>query len=190
MCIRDRLQAVSLHSPAELIVAAFASSTTAHDWDWLKWVPHTSSPQSPISAGHLASTAPACSALLSQLEDLIASAGELAGSCEDRHPSHPCVLVLVENDAPVERSRLVQLAETGWRQGICVVWLAPSTALLPAACRVFIEVEGSECGAGYVKEGRLITPVTVDAVSLEQTLAAARSLAPVEDSGARVDDDS
>ena len=34
------LQAVSLHSPAELIVAAFASTTTARDWDWLKWVPH------------------------------------------------------------------------------------------------------------------------------------------------------
>ncbi len=181
------LQAVSLHSPAELVITAFASSTSAPDWDWLKWVPHTMSPHSLISVTHLASTAPACSALLSELEDLVASVGEPG---MDQAPTHPRVLVLVENDAPVERSRLVQLAETGWRQGICVVWLAPSTALLPAACRVFIEVEGSECGAGYVKEGRLITPVTVDAVSLEQTLAAARSLAPVEDSGARVDDDS
>ena len=73
------LQAVSLHSPAELIVTAFASTTTAHDWDWLKWVPHTASAHSPISAGHLASTAPACSALLSELEDLVASAGEPDG---------------------------------------------------------------------------------------------------------------
>jgi S-DNA-T family DNA segregation ATPase FtsK/SpoIIIE len=106
------------------------------------------------------------------------------------------VLVLVENDAPVERSRLVQLAEQGWQQGIFVVWLAPSTILLPAACRVFIDVEGSVVGVdrvgcvGYVKDGQLVTPVTVDTIGLEQTLAAARSLAPVEDSGARVDDDS
>ncbi|MHB1472510.1 MAG: FtsK/SpoIIIE domain-containing protein [Dermatophilaceae bacterium] len=181
------LQAVSLHSPAELIVAAFASPTSAPDWDWLKWVPHTTSPHSLIAATHLTSTATACAELLSELEDLVASAGEPK---QDQDPTRPRVLVLVENDAPVERSRLVQLAERGWHQGICVVWLAPSTILLPAACRVFIEVKGSEGGAGYVKEGKLVTPVTVDTISLDQTLAAARALAPLEDSGTPVDDDS
>ena len=153
-------------------------------------MPHTSSPHSPISATHLASTAPACSALLSELEDLVALAGE---PDQDQARPRPRVLVLVENDAPVERSRLVQLAERGWHQGICVVWLAPTTTLLPAACRVFLEVTGREGrvgNVGYVSEGKLITPVAVDAISLEQTLAAARSLAPVEDSGTPVDDDS
>ena len=184
------LQAVSLHSPAELIVIAFASTTSARDWDWLKWVPHTASAHSPISACHLASTAPACSALLSELEDLVSSAGEPNEPKGDKDESHPHVLVLVENDAPAERGRLVQLAEKGWHQGICVLWLAPTTPLLPAACRVFLEVEGSEGCAGYVKEGKLVTPVVVDTLSLGQTLAAARSLSPVEDSGAPVDDDS
>ena len=182
------LQAVSLHSPAELVVTAFASTTTAHDWDWLKWVPHVTSPQSPISAGHLASTGPACSSLLSQLEGLISAAGELDGPGEDRRRSLPCVLVLVEDDAPAERSRLVQLAERGWYMGVCVLWIAPSTPALPAACRVFLEVEGTGGNAGYVKEGKLVTAVAVEAVSLEQTLVAARLLAPVEDSGALVDD--
>jgi DNA segregation ATPase FtsK/SpoIIIE, S-DNA-T family len=179
------LQAVSLHSPAELIVTAFASTTTARDWDWLKWLPHTASAHSPISVTHLASTAPACSALLSELEDLIAPTGE-----DSQDQVHPRVLVLVESDAPAERARLVQIAEKGWHRGICVVWLAPTTALLPAACRVFLEVQGSEGEVGYVQQGTLVTPVVVDTVGLEQTLAAARSLAPVEDSGAPVDDDS
>ena len=186
-------QAVSLHSPAELIVAAFASTTSARDWDWLKWVPHTTSVHSPISAGHLASTAPTCSALLSELEALIAPAGEPKEPkepTEAQGASRPRALVLVENDAPAERGRLVQLAEKGWHQGICVLWLAPATALLPAACRVFLEVKGSEGGVGYVKAGKLVTPVVVDTLGLEQTLSAARSLAPVEDSGAPVDDDS
>jgi len=179
------LQAVSLHSPAELIVTAFASTTTARDWDWLKWVPHTASAHSPISAGHLASSAPACSALLSQLEDLVASAGEPGA---DRVRSDPCVLVLVENDAPAERSRLVQLAEKGWPKGVAVMWLAPTTTSLPAACRVFLEVAGSKGCAGYVKDGEMLTSVLVETVSLESTLATARHLAPVEDSGAPVDD--
>jgi DNA segregation ATPase FtsK/SpoIIIE, S-DNA-T family len=183
------LQAVCLHSPAELIVTAFGSTTSARDWDWLKWLPHTASAQSPVSAGHLASTAPACSALLSQLEDLVSSAGEPNDSGADRGSlRRPCVLVLVEDDAPAERGRLVQLAETGWRSGICVVWVAPATPSLPAACRVFLDVGGGQAEAGYVKEGKLVTSVVVDTVSLEQTLATARLLAPVEDSGALVDD--
>ncbi|MBE3074399.1 MAG: cell division protein FtsK, partial [Actinobacteria bacterium] len=184
------LQAVSLHSPAELIVAAFASASSAPDWDWLKWVPHTTSPHSPISATHLTSTALACSELLSELEDLVALAGE---PDQDQARPRPRVLVLVENDAPMERSRLVQLAERGWHQGICVVWLAPAMILLPAACRVFIEVTGNhgdDGHVGYVNEGKLVTPVAVDTISLEQTLAAARCLAPLEDSGTPVDDDS
>jgi len=51
-------------------------------------------------------------------------------------------------------------------------------------------VEGGAGDVGYVREGKLVTPVTVDTIDLGQTLTAARSLAPVEDSGARVDDDS
>ena len=179
------LQSVSLHSPAELIVTAFASTTTARDWDWLKWVPHTASVHSPLSATHLTSTAPACSALLSELEDLIAPGGQ-----DTPDQLYPRVLVLVENDAPAERARLVQLAEKGWHRGICVVWLASTTPQLPAACRVFLEVQGSEGDVGYVKNGTLVTPVVVDTAGLEQTLAAARSLAPVEDSGVPVEDDS
>jgi len=195
------LQAVSLHSPAELIVAAFSSTSSARDWDWLKWVPHTASVHSPISAGHLASTAPACSGLLSDLEGLIGSAGEPNAPTGDQDHCHPRVFVLIENDAPAERGRLVQLAEKGWHQGICVLWLAPTTPQLPSACRVFVEVEPRAATGdirsethrgrvGYVGEGKLVTPIAVDRISLDETLAAARSLSPVEDSGAPLDDDS
>jgi S-DNA-T family DNA segregation ATPase FtsK/SpoIIIE len=191
------LQAVSLHSPAELVVTAFASTSTARDWDWLKWVPHTGSAQSPISVCHLASTGPACSALLSQLEDLVAAGAEPKGSVEDPVTPRPCVLVLVENDAPAERSRLVRLAEQGWHQGIVLLWLGPTTSALPAACRVFLEVEGipetgpgsgSRGGVGYVRDGTLLTSVALDVVSAETALATARLLAPLEDSGAPIDE--
>ncbi|MEP7036601.1 MAG: FtsK/SpoIIIE domain-containing protein, partial [Actinomycetota bacterium] len=190
------LQAVALHSPAELVVTAFASTTSAHDWDWLKWVPHTASTQSPISAGHLSSTAPACAALLSEIENLITRAVDPADPNESQIGSGPRVLVLVENDAPAERGRLVQLAEKGWRKGVCVLWVAPTTTQLPAACRVFLEVEGSSTTAssigrvGNVNGGTLVTPIVVDTLSLRDTLAAARSMSPVEDSGAPLDDNS
>ncbi|MEP7017250.1 MAG: FtsK/SpoIIIE domain-containing protein, partial [Actinomycetota bacterium] len=115
---------------------------------------------------------------------------------------------------PAERGRLVQLAEKGWHKGVCVIWLAPTTPQLPAACRVFLDIGDSsvtgiseamgsveapksveatrrvEGRVGYVKEGKLVTPIVVDSLTLEETLLVARSLAPLEDSGAPLDDES
>jgi S-DNA-T family DNA segregation ATPase FtsK/SpoIIIE len=178
------LQVVALHSPAEVVVAAFASQGSARDWDWLKWVPHTASPHSPLAARHTASTGPACAALLNELEDL-------PDPDDDGGLGHPHVVVLVENDAPCDRARLVQLAEHGWRRGVVVLWLAPSTDLLPAPCRTYVRLEaGAEAAAGYVHVAREVTPVTVEVVDAGAAVLAARQLSPVVDSGAPVDDDS
>ena len=119
------VQAVALHSPAEVAVCAFASSSTSRDWDFLKWLPHTSSPHSPVDAGHLAQTAPGCSALADALEDLVAgkAGGRVPGQADapaaagSGGPERPTVLVLVESDAPIDRSRLVSIAERGHRKG-------------------------------------------------------------------------
>ncbi len=46
-------QVTSLHSPAEVVLTAFCGTSTAADWDWLKWLPHTSSPHSPLTGPHL-----------------------------------------------------------------------------------------------------------------------------------------
>jgi S-DNA-T family DNA segregation ATPase FtsK/SpoIIIE len=180
---------VALHSPAEVIVAAFASTSTARDWDWLKWLPHTASAHSPIASRHTASSGPACAGLLNELEDLASSGGP--GS-EDRDArTRPHIVVLVENDAPVDRSRLVQLAEAGWKRGIVVVWLAPTTALLPAACRTFLEVTGDGTGGvGFVGAATAFGPVTVESADAPETTRTARLLAPMVDSGAPVEDDS
>ena len=190
------LQVVALHSPADVVVAAFASQGSARDWDWLKWVPHTASPHSPLSARHTASTGPACAALLNELEDL-------SGPDDDGALGRPHVVVLVENDAPCDRARLVQLAEHGWRKGVVVVWLAPSSDLLPAPCRTYVRLEpgsgggtvagtgaGSTATAGYVHVAREVTPVAVDVVDAQAAVRAARQLSPVVDSGAPVEDDS
>ncbi|MDF2091327.1 FtsK/SpoIIIE domain-containing protein [Knoellia sp. 3-2P3] len=198
-------QVVGLHSPADVVVAAFASPATARDWDWLKWVPHTASPHSPLGPRHLASSGPACAGLLTELEELVAADGDDGAApapapVEDPQgftppalpADRPAVVVLVEDDAPVERSRLVQLAENGWRHGVVVVWVAPTTPLLPAACRTFVETsaDGSTDTVGFVGEAVVRTPVTTDTVAAADVERAARLMAPVVDSGVPVDDDS
>ncbi len=199
-------QATALHSPAELVVCSFASGSSAADWDFLKWLPHTTSPHSPIEVGHLAASAPACSALADALEDLVAAKGGAGGASvvgrvpgagaasspsaqESAVADRPTVLVLVESDAPIDRSRLVAIAERGHRHGVVVVWVAETQTLLPAACHTFLVVGDDLTSlAGYVQVGEQVQPVAVDHVSAPEAMAAARQLAPVVDAGVPVDD--
>ncbi|MDV3219941.1 FtsK/SpoIIIE domain-containing protein [Intrasporangium sp.] len=194
------VQAVALHSPAEVAVCAFASSSSARDWDFLKWLPHTSSPHSPVDAEHLAQTAPACSALADALEDLIAGKptgrGAAQGEAKSAAPpeQRPTVVVLVEGDAPIDRSRLVALAERGHQKGIVVIWVAEAQTLLPAACHTFLVVGGDDAGsdslAGYVRAGEEVQPLSVDRITYAEAMACARQLAPVVDAGVPVEDSS
>ena len=179
------LQLVALHSPAEVVLAGIASAQTAAAWDWLKWLPHTTSPHSPLPARQLADNGASAGVLLAELEGLLdARASGDAGSL-------PAVFVLVEDDAPVERSRLVELAERGARHGVHVLWLAPEVARLPAACRHFVSVEHGPNGeVGLAHTGEHVVPVLLETLDAAAALELARRLAPLVDTGARVDDDS
>ncbi|MGI5242978.1 FtsK/SpoIIIE domain-containing protein [Dactylosporangium sp. CA-139066] len=185
------LQLAALHSPAELVLCAFASSASAHQWHWLTWLPHTTSPHSPLPVRHLASGADTGAlALASAIEDLLAARRSGAA------PALPAVVVLVTDDTPVERSRLVGLAEEGGPHGVHVLWLAADAARLPAACRTFVELTaGGHDGAGsayagFAHTGERVDPVAVELLDEATAAELARRLAPRVDVGARVDDDS
>lgn len=180
------VQTLAAHSPAEVVVCALTSTSSARDWDWLKWAPHTSSPQSPVEVQHTASSGPGCSAVMEQLESLVAT-----GVASDKGRVGPAVVVLVESDAPVEQARLVQLAEHGWKHRIIVIWVAPVTEQLPAACRTFVEVgEDGYCQIGWVGPAQVATRVATDGVSEQEAMDVARGLAPITDASAVVQDDS
>ncbi len=182
-------QMVGLHSPAELVLVSLASPQSAPDWDWIKWLPHVGGDHHPLRAPPLASTAPACLALVSELADLIASrSGEEAGRSEGPPPL-PAVLVLVEDDAPVERSALVGLMERGREHGVHIIWSAPRTADVPAAARTFLEVDGVQGAAtGKVIEAERVQSVVVEPLDRGGAEWLARRLSPVVDAGSKVDD--
>lgn len=181
-------QAAALHSPAELVIAGFASVRSAKDWDWLKWLPHSSSAHSPVSARLLTSSLAAGVQLVSELEDLLDRRAAERGD----GPRGPALVVLVEDDTPIDHSRLVELAERGGPLGVQVWWLAADTSLLPAACRTFVEVAPDlPSGAvGYVRTGQAVHPVAIEQLADQPALDLAKRLAPLVDAGARVDDDS
>lgn len=185
------LQLVGLHAPSEVVLCAVASGRSAEEWDWLKWLPHVGSEQSPLRAEHLAATEPAAVNLVSELHQLVVdrAAGRQEGQAGR---SLPAIVVVVEDDAPIQRNRLVQLAEVGPDEGVHLLWVAPRTTDIPAACRSFIELDTTpgRAAAGRVVEADLVRPVVVEPIDMDLAVGLAKSLAPVIDAGAPVDDES
>jgi S-DNA-T family DNA segregation ATPase FtsK/SpoIIIE len=174
-------QYVGLHSPAELTMMAIGVS---EEWGWMKWLPH-------VRTGGLAGNAAEATAVVAELEALID--GRVATSRSDHEASAlPRTLLVVDDVAAHERSRLVQIAERGPMLGVHVVWFAPSLQRLPAACRAFVEVDGDtgRGSVGVVPEEQLIdlvAPAPVGAAAIERF---ARRLSPVVDAGAALDHES
>ncbi|MDR0416092.1 MAG: FHA domain-containing protein, partial [Propionibacteriaceae bacterium] len=190
-------QLICLHSPADMMLACMTSRRRLEQWQWLKWLPHTSAPQSPLGPLHLASDPATAVALLSHLEELVDQrAGRSAepkprGPVDDAEeaaePVLPSVVVLVD-DATVDQARLTRVAERGPDVGVHIVWCAEEARRLPAACRTFMELDGVTAEIGQVRQGRVITPVRVETISAAEAERLGRILAPVLDAGAPIQD--
>ncbi|WP_382310037.1 FtsK/SpoIIIE domain-containing protein [Herbiconiux sp. UC225_62] len=239
------VQVAGLHSPAEVVLAAITSARWSPEFAWLGWLPHTSSPQSPLGDQvHLADSAATGTTLLASLEALVearggnavepasrgalgenddvSSAGGRVGqpggggsdaSSMPRSTTMPAVVLLVTDDAPVDRARLVQLAERAADANVFLIWAAPSARDLPAVCRSWIDLAAGAAGSAgsagatgtagatgvaqprgasvaLVRLGRAVPGVQCERIDLAQATALARRLAPLVDSGARISDSS
>jgi DNA segregation ATPase FtsK/SpoIIIE, S-DNA-T family len=180
-------QLTCLHSPAELVLAAIASSESQHRWNWLLWLPHVGSAHSPMAGSHLAATTGTVSSLVAGLEELVAQR-----RAQGSKVFVPSVVLLVENDAPVERGRLVSLAEDGPEVGVHLLWVADRHENLPAACHGYLVRDGATGAvtAGFVKERRTAQVTRIENSAESRTLDLARHLAPIQDAGAPVLDQS
>ena len=136
------VQLAGLHSPAELSLAVVSSTRHSARWDWMKWLPHVGGEHSPLSRSPLACRGPgryrACRRDRGASRGTESPARRLGAA--DAVDPLPAVLLLVDDDAPVERARLVGLAETGPAYGIHVLWVASAVSKLPAACRTWVDI--------------------------------------------------
>ena len=206
------IQLLCSHSPAELVVTALVGPGSSDEYDWLKWTPHATSPHSPFGEALLSDSQASGSATLAALEELVAmrtkddsgaprmgpvdeaksamAAAATVGSEQDEAVPLPVVVVLVADDAPVDRARLVQLAERASVAGIYLIWVSPSVPQLPAACRTYVDCGPSGTAQlGLVRLGVDVT-ASVEGVDAESALRLARRMAPVVDGGALAEDSS
>jgi len=191
------VQAAGLHSPMELVITGFVAPSRAAQWRWLEWLPHTSSPVSPVSGDHVVQTRSGAQRLLTELEGIVAARsgrdiGELVpeprGALKDRadeleRPLTPAILVMVHDDSPADRPRLIRLAEKGADVNVHVLWTSESVQHLPAACRTFVEVGGDGAIVGHVRRGSADSPVHPETLTVDEATDFARRLACVEDVG-------
>jgi S-DNA-T family DNA segregation ATPase FtsK/SpoIIIE len=206
-------QLAGLHSPAELVITAFGAGESSAEWAWLTWLPHVDSPYSPLKAGGLAADFGSAAALLAELEELVATrilsglgtGGQVRsrldeatrldaghGLAVERLPAIPAIIVLVTAGAPADRARLVALAAEGANAGVHIIWLAASLEQLPVVCRTYLEIDanGQSGRVGFVRLGHSVELVGIERLDSLSALRLAKLLAPIEDSGAQVLDES
>ncbi len=207
------VQIFGLHAPNDVVAVAFTGAGWQPELEWLKWLPHTTSETSPFKDQPLADSAPAAAALLGALESHVA---RVAKPVEPRGPHRDdwnpglygadpnravgeekgekplSVIVLVTEDAPVDRARLVSVLERGPDSGVHAVFVGATTEALPASCRTFVDVtEGlSKARVGLVRNGEAHEAVALEGVSNEYMMMFARHLAPVVDASVVVHDSS
>lgn len=209
------VQLFGLHAPGEVVTAAIVSPSWSNDLGWMKWLPHTSSQQSPFAEIALADNQTAGEALLTALEEVIArrasappaargplpvaeSAMALGASVGERQSARSAtstgaaVILFVTDDAPVHRPRLAQVIERGADVGIITVFVGPTVESLPAACRSYLDVSGGldDAVIGWVRAGERAEGVRVEGVSLANAELFAKRLAPVVDASSVAPDSS
>ncbi len=207
------VQVFGLHAPNEVVAVAFADSEWVDELEWLKWLPHTSSETSPFKDLPLADSAPTANALLNRLEDYVmrqvkgpAPRGPFKetwnpmtygtdvhrAAQETSVKTRISVIVMVTNDAPVDRARLTQILELGAEVGVHAIFVSPTVESLPAVCRSYLDVTGGldDVTVGLVRSGERYPHSRVEGVSNAYMDMLAKRLASVTDVSTVIHDES
>jgi S-DNA-T family DNA segregation ATPase FtsK/SpoIIIE len=181
------VQACVLTPPDSLALAICIARTNKKEWDWVKWLPHVKSSSSSLLVESLCASQMSCDLLTEDLERIVAErmASHSAKSTKTAEPSREAILVVIADEAPINRPRLVAMAEECAQVGIYFLWLASSVEQLPAICTAFVDLErgASEGTVGFVHDGTR-QRVLVEEVTSEEALQCALRLSPVVDAGA------
>lgn len=204
-------QLAGTRTPADTVICGILGRAWSEELAPTKWLPHTSGDERIFAGTPLAGDAAAAARLVSCLEEILAQraaphpvtrsrlgavdetdaamvTGASAGarSQPTRHTEDPlpAIVVLISDDAPVARSRLIHLLECAPGHGVYPVWIATHRSRIPAACRTFVELGERGADIGFVRLGTSIVDAAVEGLSLAEYERFARALAAYRDAGA------
>ncbi|MGI9614595.1 MAG: FtsK/SpoIIIE domain-containing protein [Acidimicrobiales bacterium] len=179
------MQAACLHSPEDLVIASAVPHGRCMN-EWLKWLPHVRSKNSPIGESHLAGDPDGAAALVRAVSRVAETRSMIADQKLDAR--WPWVLLFVDRSLEPDPAITARLLDLGASVGVSVVWLAESDRFIPrqaeAVARLRTPGEGVPSRLTYVDpelDAQDFEPVRVGFDVAEQ---AARSLAPLVDATA------
>jgi len=165
------LQAATLHSPRDLIVAGAVDDDGG--WSWLKWLPHAESlGAGPIEAQRV-------------FEHVLHVRNERRSELERTLSSSavrwsPHVLLVVDERVAPERPLVAELLTDAARYGIAVLWLGSGRQGLPGECGAVVEL-GERTLTLTHRDGGTVESVLADGVDLDLGDDWALALAPLRD---------
>ncbi|MGL4745944.1 MAG: type VII secretion protein EccC, partial [Dermatophilaceae bacterium] len=86
-------QAITFHSPDDLLVAVCTSAEQQPEWEWVKWLPHNQHPVKVDALGPLRLLASSMAGLEAMLEDLVSSRPRFSTSAGPVHGQHVVVIL-------------------------------------------------------------------------------------------------
>ena len=143
MCSSVLIQAATLHSPEDLVIAVIEGRDTGLG-TWAKWLPHTRSATSPIAGSHLTSDPEGAADLVRQL---IAVARMRTGADDRADHRWPWILVVLDESADVDPALVSQLLELCPAAGISVVAAVELDARVPRQAKATFRCVPSTRGA-------------------------------------------
>ncbi|MBD7956949.1 FHA domain-containing protein [Microbacterium sp. Sa4CUA7] len=204
-------QLAGLHAPGDLVIGGLFGPGWAAQFADAKWLPHAMHSEAVFGGAPFADTASAAASLVSRLEEVLSArsprgeeaplqlgaigdkqaalaAGAAVGSGSGPDGGYdgalPAIVVLISDDAPVDRARLIQVLERAAGRGVYPIWMAADTAALPAACRTFVDLAADGAASvGYVRLGLTIDPVEVEGLTVPQFAQFCRRLSSYVDAG-------
>ena len=184
-------QLATLHTPAELVLAALVPSADAARWDWMKWLPHCPIDVGPLPGPVLAASEVDCRRVMAELNALIAQRLALRLPADAPRPL-PLVVVVVVEGVPVEQHELTHLLEHGPAAGVYTLWMAGASRRVPRPVATVVDVavtDGERPVATLTPPsaaGPPVSEVAVEGATGVEAASLARRLAPLTDAGSQV----
>jgi DNA segregation ATPase FtsK/SpoIIIE, S-DNA-T family len=177
------LQLASLHSPADLVLAAILGPSMQQRWEWMMWLPHIQSAASPLAGNHLPPTIDNALSLLEELAQIVEKRKAAAGSYSGAPKAHPTLVVLIDESIALDRARLNWLFSIDPALGLHIIWLGTAVSRMPKGVGVKAEIPGGALPGevGWTRSGDEVKKVRFEGVPVEHAATVARKLAPIVD---------
>jgi S-DNA-T family DNA segregation ATPase FtsK/SpoIIIE len=143
MCSSVLIQAATLHSPEDLVIAVIEGRDTGLG-TWAKWLPHTRSATSPVAGSHLTHDPDGAADLVRQL---VAVARMRTGAIDRADHRWPWILVVLDESADVDPALVSQLLELCPQAGISVLVAVELDARIPRQAKATFRCVPSTRGA-------------------------------------------